>query len=500
MFEILTSDEMKRTDALAIAAGISGSSLIEAAGFALAHQIKDKLEPCPVLFLCGSGNNGADGIVAAIHLKKAGWPVRVACLAKKATLKGDAALVAKRWEGEFDSLNSNLGLKDTALVVDAVFGTGFGTGLTGVLDPELVTLFDKIRTKKLPVVAVDIPSGMDATTGMVAEGALKADLTVTFCRKKLAHVLYPSKSFCGAIHVAHIGIGDEMVAGMNTQAFENNPALWVRDFPLPDAASHKFTRGHTVVYGGVKRTGAACLAAHAAQVIGSGLVTITSKPETRAIYATYRASIMVDEWDDLEEFKASLRTGKKNTLIFGPGAGFAETDTKDAFEAALSLNLGGVLDADVFTLYKGNAQSLFSKLSPRYVLTPHEGEFERIFGVLPGNKLDRARAAAKMANAVVLLKGADTVIAAPDGTAIIQSNSPATLATGGSGDVLSGLIAGICAQGMPAFMAAATAIWLHAEAAKKHGLGLTAEDIISNIPQTLNKLFQIQPNNPYNFK
>lgn len=487
MFEILTAAEMKQADAAAIADGSSGLHLMEAAGNSVAAKIQEQFEPCAVLVLCGPGNNGGDGFIIARQLKKKGWPVRVACLVRKAALKGDAALAAKEWESDIEALNSNLSLRQTNLVVDAIFGTGF----SGTLEPETITLFDKVRTKNIPVIAVDIPSGVDASTGHIAAGALQAALTVTFCRKKIAHMLYPARSFCGKIHVASIGISDETIAGLNTSVFENDPALWLKDFPLPDSSSHKFSRGHTVVFGGSHRTGAACLAAAAAQRIGSGLVTIASQPESAQTYGLYRASLMVEIWHDMDEFKNILRDERKNALLIGPGAD-ALPVTQEAVLAALTFNKSGVLDADVFSVFKDDPESLFKKLSPRYVLTPHEGEFERLFGSLEGNKLQRALTAAKTANAILLLKGADTIIAAPDGTAVINNQAPATLATAGSGDVLSGMVAGLIAQGMPPFMAACAGVWLHGEAAKLHGLGLTAEDIIFNISHALNRLFNIQ--------
>jgi NAD(P)H-hydrate epimerase len=488
MLEILTADEMKKADAAAIAAGTPGITLMEQAGASVASVIARHFEQVPVLFLCGPGNNGGDGFIAASFLKKAGWNVRVACMVKKSLLKGDAALAAKQWEGEAEALNSNLGLKDARLIVDAVFGTGFSKAL----EPELVTLFDKIRAKKIPVVAVDVPSGLDATTGNIAAGTLKAEMTITFCRKKIAHMLLPGKDVCGRINTSFIGITDQTIADLKTSVFENGPALWLRDFPIPQADAHKYTRGHAVVYGGPKRTGAACLGAAAAQKIGCGLVTIASMPESAAIYSSYRASLMVDTWSSEEDLRTILRDERRNAILLGPGAGLDAT-TKGIAEVVISFNKPAVLDADIFTVFKDDPKALFSKLSPaRHVLTPHEGEFARLFGEMEGNKLDRARKAAKAANAVVLLKGADTVIAAPDGAAVINTNAPPTLATGGSGDVLSGFIMGLMAQGMQPFMAACAAAWLHGECARNHGLGLTAEDIIIQLPQVLNRLFQLQ--------
>jgi NAD(P)H-hydrate epimerase len=199
---------------------------------------------------------------------------------------------------------------------------------------------------------------------------------------------------------------------------------------------------------------------------------------------------MVDVWSDREEFKTILRDERRNVVAVGPGAGVDGT-LKEAVEDVLAFNKSAVFDADVFTLFKDKPAELFSKLSPdKHVLTPHEGEFTRLFGALEGNKLERARKAAKAANAIVLLKGADTIIASADGAAVINTNAPPTLATAGSGDVLTGLIAGLMAQGMPPFMAACAGAWLHGDTAQSFGLGLTAEDIIQQLPQSLNRLFR----------
>ena len=491
MHEVLTAEEMRKADAAAIAGGIPGITLMEQAGASVAKVIQDRYNPAtPALVLCGPGNNGGDGFIVAAQLKNAGWKVRVACLVKKAGLKGDAALAAKQWEGEVESLNSNLSLKDTGLIVMAIFGTG----LSKTLEPEIVTLFDKIRAKKIPVVAVDLPTGLHASTGTVSPGMLGADVTVTFCRKKLAHMLLPGRELCGQVLVAEIGIPDQVIADLKTTVFENTPALWLKDFPVPGTDAHKYTRGHALIYGGVKRTGAACLAAAAAQKIGAGLVSVASRAASAPIYHAYRASIMVDEWTVRDDFKGLLRDERRNTVLAGPGAGI-DDHLKEAVDDILTANKAAVFDADVFTLFKDSPAALFARLSPdKHVLTPHEGEFTRLFGAMEGNKLERARKAARTANAIVLLKGPDTVIAAPDGMVVINTNAPPTLATAGSGDVLAGMITGLMAQGMSPFMASCAAVWLHGDAAQSYGLGLTAEDIIQQLPQSLNRL--LRPSKP----
>lgn len=491
MLEIVSAEQMKKADLKAIADGIPAIDLISTAAAGLARIIRDNYEPCPILFLNGPGNNGADGFVAADILKKAGWDVRCACTHKREELKNDAKTSVAFWPGDIEPLNSNLGLKNAALVVDCVYGTGY----SGKLPPEIVTLFDKIRQRKLAVVAADVPSGMNATTGIAAPGTLKADITVAFCRKKLAHVMMPSRELCGKIRVANVQIPDATVAACAGQVFENDPALWLRDFPVPGPETHKFDRGHALVYGGPDKTGAACLAAAAAQRVGAGLVSISTQPQSKLVYDLFRASIMSLSWISQDDFREILRDERKNTVLLGPGAGLTES-FRAAAMAVVDFNKKAVLDADVFSVFKDNPKDLFAKLSPeRHVMTPHEGEFERLFGTLDGSKLERAVKAAKLANAIIVLKGSDTIVAAPDGTAVINTNAPSTLATAGSGDVLGGLITGLMAQGMRPFMAAAAGVWLHSETARHLGLGLTAEDLIHHMPQTLNRLFGLAPAN-----
>ena len=495
VFEILTAEEMRRADKAAIDSGTSGFDLMQAAGKTAAAEITSTVTPCPVLVLCGPGNNGGDGFVIAARLKAAGWSVRLACTVKKTALKGDAALAAAKWDGEVEALNSNLALRDTKLVVDAIYGTGF----KGTLDPELVTLLDKIRTKKCAVVAIDIPSGIDASAASVAEGTLKADLTITFARRKIAHSLGPTRYYCGRIVRKDIGISDDIIAQTGSNCFENNPALWLANFPIPDHNSHKYTRGHALVYAGTERTGAGYLAAMAAQRAGAGIVSIACAPVVRHICATARSSLLIEDCTDLETFKEILRDQRKTAHVIGPGAMGRDMSAdilRDYTLAALGHNKACVLDGDIFTAFADKPVTLFEKMDPtRHVLTPHAGEVMRLFGDLKGSKLEQARSAAAKANAVIVFKGAETIIAEPAGLAVIDTGAPPTLATAGSGDVLAGLIAGLAAQGMPVFFAACAAVWLQGAAARKAGLGLVAEDIISLIPQALNDLYPTGQNN-----
>ncbi len=268
-------------------------------------------------------------------------------------------------------------------------------------------------------------------------------------------------------------------------ALRNDPALWLDCYPWPAAAGHKYDRGHALVLGGPVLTGASRLSARAAQRIGAGLVTLAAPAAVWAIYATALTSIMVQSFEP-NDFASCLADPRRNAIAIGPGAGLGEA-TRAHVRAALATGRPTVLDADALTAFADTQEALFAAIAGPCVLTPHEGEFARLF-TLPGDRLARAREAARISGAVVLLKGPNTVIAAPDGSAVINQNAPPTLATGGTGDVLTGFIAGLLAQGMPAFQAAAAACWLHGEAATAFGPGLVADDLPELLPSVLRRL------------
>lgn len=490
MLEVLTCDQMYKADAATIDGGTPGLALMETAGLSAAKQIAAHFDRCPVLVLCGPGNNGGDGFVVARHLDEAGWDVRLAAMIPPDKYKGDAATVAGQWNGETEALAGDTSLDDIGLIVDAVFGVGLARPIEGAVK----TLFERINDARLPVAAIDIPSGVNGDSGIVDAVTPRARLTVTFCRKKPGHLLLPGRTYCGRTVVADIGITDETVAAQGTQVFENDPALWLADFPWPEPGGHKYDRGHALVLGGAEMTGAARLAASAALRIGAGLVTVTCPDDVFDIYASGRPDVIVRKIRDMAGFAALAEDKRITALLLGPGAG---PSVELATTARKSLKKGKscVLDADVFTAFEGQADELIQHLTPDCVLTPHDGEFRQFFGESDENRLVRAQNAAKTAGCIVLSKGADTVIAAPDGTAVINASAPPTLATAGAGDVLSGMIAGLKAQGMPAFQAACAAAWLHGDAARRFGLGLTASDIIENIPAVLNAFLPGGDNN-----
>jgi ADP-dependent NAD(P)H-hydrate dehydratase / NAD(P)H-hydrate epimerase len=479
---LLTPDEMGALDRRTIAAGTSGAVLMERAGAAVVAAIVRRWSRRPLAVLCGPGNNGGDGFVVARLLAEEGWPVRLALLGDRSALKGDAAEHAARWAGPVEPLDGRV-LEGVGLVVDALFGAG----LSRPLDGMPADLLAESARRRLPIVAVDVPSGVFGATG-AAERAVAADLTVTFGRLKPGHLLQPGRDLCGEIALADIGLDSDGLAALGIRTWVNDPASWGADLPRPGSGAHKYTRGHALVLGGWPMSGAGRLASRAASRIGAGLVTVAVPTAGLPVYAATLESQIVQALDDPAGLDAMLQDKRYSGLLIGPGAGVGAA-TQASVRQLLAAERPTVLDADALTAFADDPAALFAAIRAPTVLTPHEGEFGRLFKVT-GDKLSRARAAAAKSGAVLVLKGSDTVVAAPDGRAVINANAPPTLATGGAGDVLSGLILGLLTQGMPAFEAASAAVWLHGAAAASAGAGLLASDLPDLIPGVLDRLYR----------
>ena len=479
---LLTVEQMYAADQAAVEAGIGGETLMENAGAAIAQSIVERWSPRPVAVLCGPGNNGGDGFVIARHLVSDGWPVVLASLGGVEPLKGDAATMAGRWEGAVATLDE-AALDGAALVVDALFGAG----LARPLDGAARAVVEAVAARRLACIAVDVPSGVHGDTGAVLGAAAPAALTVTFCRRKPGHLLLPGRALCGEVVVADIGIPESALESLDVALHANAPALWRDRFPRPQPAGHKYSRGHAVgVGGGAATTGAARLAARAAVRAGAGLVTVTTPPEALQVYAAALTAVMTAVVDDDVAFAGFLDDPRRNAVLVGPGNGVNDT-TRRRVRAALSAGKACVLDADALTVFKDQPKELFNAISSPCLLTPHEAEFGRLFDT-SRDKVARARTAAAASGAAVLLKGPDTVIAAPDGRAAINENAPPELATAGSGDVLAGIALGLMAQGMAPFDAGCAAAWLHGAAAARVGPGLIAEDLAGQLPAVLGGL------------
>ena len=489
--DVLTVAEMYRADAGAAARGVATLDLMERAGAAVADALQARWPAGRALVLCGPGNNGGDGFVAARLLREAGRDVTLALLGDTEKLAGDAAVNAKRWSDDCGqpAHPPAVDLLDNAdIVVDALFGAGLARPVEGVVREVI----EAIGARDLPCLAVDVPSGVDGDTGAVMGAAPRAGLTVTFFRRKPGHLLYPGLGLCGEVRVADIGIPEAVLDEIAPRQFHNQPDLWRDSFPTLAADGHKYSRGHAVVAGGAELTGAARLASHAALRAGAGLVSIASPSAAVATYRAGRPSIMVRETPDLSAFADSIGDPRVRGVLVGPGNGVT-ADTRERTLAALATDAACVIDADAITAFADEGDALFSAVRARTAataLTPHSGEFARLFGEgsSDSDRLGRARDAAAQGGAVVVLKGADTVIAAPDGRAAINDNAPPTLATAGSGDVLAGFILGLLAQGMPGFEGASAGVWLHGAAAAAFGPGLIADDIADELPTVLRAL------------
>ena len=475
--EVLTCAQMAKADAFAVAQGVASLTLMENAGRAVADAIAARFKPCAVTVLCGPGNNGGDGFVVARLLDEHGFIVRVA---HDADPKGDAKVMSEQWKGARLALTP-AALDGAKLVVDALFGAGLSRPLEGAPAQVVEAL------NNLPVVAIDMPSGVSGDTAQpLGCVTVKAALTVTFFRKKPGHLLLPGREACGEVVLADIGIPD---AAVDTQLFENTPSLWT--YPHPKSGGHKYDRGHVVaVSGAVHATGAARLAARGALRIGAGLVSVASPPDAIGVNAAHLTAIMLKPFEGAAGLAHILSDKRLNAVVIGPGLGVGG-ETRALVDVALKSGAAVVLDADALTSFQDDPEALFNRLHDRCVLTPHAGEFERLFpGLLDeaGGKVEAARAAAARAGAVVLLKGGDTVIASPSGKAAINANAPPTLATAGAGDVLAGFIAGLLAQNLAAFAAAACGSWLHGAAADRFGPGVIAEDLPEILPDVLDLL------------
>ncbi len=474
---------MREADRLTIEAGTPGVDLMERAGATVAEAAHRLAPDGSIAILCGPGNNGGDGFVAARLLADAGRDVALYLLGAREQLTGDAALAAERWPGPVKPLAQALDA-DPGLVVDALFGAGLSRPLDGVAA-------DLAARPWRRVLSVDTPSGLDGDTGRAAGPVFTADATITFAAKKPAHVLADGAARCGLVDVADIGISDDTLADVSqSDVFENHPVLWSDRFPWPDRAAHKHRRGRLMcVTGGPSQTGAARLAARAGLRAGAGLVTLLSPRAATLVNAVHSTAIMVAPFEGPEDLAAKAE--RSHALVIGPAAGLSEA-TRAHVLALAAGPAGLIVDADGLTVFEDAPADLFNALGAGDVITPHAGEFERLFpGLLQSsrNRIDAVRTAAQTAGCVVLLKGPDTVIAHPAGHAVVNVHASPFLATAGSGDVLAGIIGGLCAQGMDAFHAAAAGAWLHGETGLALGPGLIAEDLPDTLPTALKRLY-----------
>lgn len=487
---VLTADDARSLDERAMDLGISGYELMQNAGKAvaemLAYYIGTPLEaPQPIIILCGPGNNGGDGFVAAQFLKEWGYLVSLRCSVGIDTLTGDAGTAAEEWDGSVDAFDTkNFG--DSAAIVDCLFGVGLNKPIEG----DVAEIITEVNAADTFVLSVDIASGLDANTGQPNGDCIKADATITFNFKKPAHLIAPGRFLSGGsdnIHVAAIGVPIAAIVDLETNISENLPSLWGRAFPFSGPQTHKYDRGHMLVLGGREPTlGASRLASIAGLRTGAGLVTLAAPTETYAVQASALMDVMVRRFDSSFGFMGIVNDPRIRAVLIGPGSGLGEK-TVELIQHVGAKDKKLVLDADALTSLVGRTDLISKLKAGEVVLTPHEGEFAKLFPTIEVNedRIQAAREAAKATRATIVLKGVSTIVAAPDGRVSIATNAPAWLSIGGTGDVLSGIICGLMTQGMPAFEAASAGVWIHGEAGMRAGRGLIASDLLDVIPKVL---------------
>jgi hydroxyethylthiazole kinase-like uncharacterized protein yjeF len=447
---ILTSEAMRAAEQAAIDGGTSVETLMERAGAALAEAAFRFAGPMPALILCGPGNNGGDGYVAARQLARRGAEVRVAAMGEP---RSDAAKAARaRWTGEVEELSDRTAA--APLVIDALFGTGLKRGLEPTVSEQLSRLCSAAVVK----LACDLPSGVETDSGQELSPVPVFDMTVTFGVLKPAHLLSPAMRKCGRLVLDEIGI--ETSAASHEIGPPRSPPL--------DAAGHKYDRGFVHAFAG-SMPGAIALAAKAAARAGAGYVRVsTSQP----IDGLPSAVVQIGT--------APVNDERIGCIIVGPGLG----DIPQVLTLALTSKAPKVIDADAIT-HLGEPERLRGQDA---ILTPHEGEFRKLFGEIAGTKPERALEAARISGAVVVYKGPDTLVASPDGRLGFAPPAPAWLASAGTGDVLSGIIAAMRARGLPAFEAACAAVWLHGRTAEIAGPEMIADDLAAAVPDALELL------------
>ncbi len=489
---LLTNTQAQASDQAAVAAGCSLGALMEAAGRAVAEVAWLQFRPRRVLVLAGPGNNGGDAYVAAHYLCRMGVAVTITALSRTRRESAEARAARER-VADLPHLTPEELLETASgsaspwdLVIDGLFGAGLGRPLAG----PAAALVRVVNELTCPRLAIDMPSGVRGDDGAVLGEAVRADLTVTFFRRKRGHLLMPGRLYCGRVAVADIGIPACVLATIAPQAIANDPTWWRAFWPRWPLTTHKYWRGSLLVIGGRPPTlGAVRLAARAGLRAGAGIVTLASPQESWAIQAAALDTILVAPFGQPEELRDRLADSRLKAIVFGPGAG-RDDWTRTLVAVLRTRPRPTVLDADALSAFADDPQALFEQLDDDVVLTPHEGEFARLFPDLAtcGDKIARTQEAAHRSGAVILLKGPDTVIAHPAGAVVVDAADCPQLATGGTGDVLSGLIGGLMAQGLPAMLAASIGQWLLKTAAGGLGRGMIASDLLDTLPAAMTAL------------
>jgi len=482
---ILSCKNHKDLDKRTIKKFIPGYKLMENAGGVIFKIIKKKFKKKKkIKILCGPGNNGGDGFVVAKLLEENGFQdVELFCLVTKNKLKGDAKIAANNFNKNLKSFN-DFKISSNDLIIDGIFGSGLKRNISG----NLKKIIEKINLKKPYCISIDTPSGINGDTGEIQGTALKSNDTITFTTKKPGHLLSPGSEYCGNVIVGDIGINLEKLS-FKPRIFENHPDNWRSKFPWPNQKSHKYTRGFSLIICGEKMTGASRLAARAAARIGCGLLCLGVPRKSFNIYSTENPIALIEIVDDKKDLNNLLKDKRINTILIGPGFGISKKKLELILKVVKEKKRLIVLDADAL---KNNFKKILLKNKTKIVITPHEGEFLQVLKDLniknKKNKFSIVIEFIKKTKINLILKGNKTLICSQDGKISINTNTSPFLATGGSGDVLAGMITGLISQGMDIFNACCASVWIHGEIGRMKGPGLIAEDLPEMIPKVLKKL------------
>ncbi len=491
---LLSAAEMRRVEEAAIAAGRSGFALMQEAGKGVAGILRRDYDARrSAIILCGPGNNGGDGFVAATELRRVGWRVVILADRERAAYRGEAGEAVALWVGEIRpltiaALRDALAEEPRALILDALFGIG----LTRDLDRRYGEIMDLAKIAGRPIIAIDIPSGIDADSGALRGFALPATRTITFGWAKPGHFLAPGEGHTGLLEILPLGFRPEWGKASGAKLWRNDPDLWREDHPYPQAEDHKYSRGLGLILARSAMFGAGLLAARAARRIGAGMIAMGAPTAIHSALIAAQPGLIVKKLESGEDVPALLAEPRYRAILVGCGSP-ADGEARAMALGALAGDPPVIVDGGGLSAFAEKPGDLFARLRPDCVLTPHDGEFAALFpdlAVLP-DRLQATRAAAERSGACVLRKGRISLFAAPDGRAVIAPPAPADLATAGSGDVLAGILLGLMAQKMPSFSALGAALFAHGAAARHCGPRLIAEDL----PEALRALphFRLQP-------
>jgi hydroxyethylthiazole kinase-like uncharacterized protein yjeF len=459
-------------------------NLMLKAGKLAAKTIDSLYSKRKTLILCGVGGNGGDGFIIAQELFNKGWDIQVSIIGDKNKIKGDSLRALNKLKLKIFSFNE-INLDKPKLFIDAIYGIGFSRKV----NKKECIILNIIDKHPAPVIAIDIPSGIDCNNGKILGFAAYCDLTITFSTLKTGHILLPGSEKINKIKILDIGISKNIINKIEPNVKINNKNEWVKEIVWPKIDDHKYSRGYSLIIGGPKNmTGASRLAAMSAQRAGSGIVALATEKEAAEIYFISLTSQLVKTYKNLKEFNAIINESRIDSIVIGPGLDVSSKSILK-IKSALKTNKRIVLDAGAISCFKNKLEMLIKILSGKEViLTPHEGELKSILPDLSGSLISKALKAAKILNTIVVLKGATTVIASPNNKAFVNTAGAKWLATAGSGDVLAGIIGGLLSNKMKTFYAAAYGVWLHSEAGKYLGPGLIAEDIPKILPKILKNI------------